>query len=83
MDISLGGFMIESSVPLEICDMIECSIQINGNAFMDCEATVAWKTKIEATESVWKMGFLLHVPENRWSEYESTFEAAFPSDKTI
>jgi hypothetical protein len=82
-DISLGGLMIESSIPPEICDTIECSIQINGNAFMDCKTTVAWKTENKATPPVWKMVFLLQVPENRQSEYEVATGAAFPFDETI
>ncbi len=79
-DISLGGLMIESSVPLEICDTIKCSVQINGDAFMDCEATVAWKTENKAAPPIWKMGFLLQVPENRRNDYEAALEAAFPSN---
>jgi len=62
-DISLDGLVIESSIPPEICDTIECSIQINGDAFMDCKATVAWKTENKATPAVWEMVFLLQVPE--------------------
>lgn len=80
-DISLGGLLIESSVPLKVCDTIECSIQIAGNTFMGCEATVAWKTEIGATPSVWQMGFLLRVPENRRNDYKTAIEAAFPSDE--
>ena len=82
-DISLGGLMIESSVPLEVCDTIECSIQIGSDAFMDCEATVAWKTGNEAAPSVWQMGFLLRVPENRRNDYEAAIEAAFPSEEKV
>lgn len=82
-DISLGGLMIESSVPLEICDTIECSIHIDGIAFNSCEATVAWKTENQTTPPVWQMGFLLRVPENRRNDYESAIEAAFPSSEAV
>ncbi|MBT3352457.1 MAG: PilZ domain-containing protein [Nitrospinaceae bacterium] len=81
-DISFGGLMIESSIPLEVCTTIPCSIQINGNTFMDCEATVAWISENKTTPPVWKIGFLLRVPENRRNEYEDTIEEAFPSYET-
>ena len=41
-DVSAGGFKVLVTKEPQLNESIECSIQISGEVFDDCEAVIAW-----------------------------------------
>ncbi len=60
-DVSAGGFKVLVTKEPQLNELIECSIQISGEVYDDCEAMIAWVRDNE--DETWYAGIsveLLH-----------------------
>ena len=70
VDVSLGGFQIVVSECPAVEDLFDCSVEIKGKLFEECQGRVARVIENEADLPTWYIGMSLQPPEDQRIDYE-------------
>lgn len=70
-DVSVGGFKIMLVEKHQEGTRVDCSIQLSGKSFDNCQAHIAWLRENSDPPGTWFAGFELETLDGKQGEFES------------
>ncbi len=74
VDISLGGYRVVVSERPAVGDSFDCSVEVQGKLFEECQGRVVRVIKNEADPPTWSVGMTLQPPKFRRIDYEEAMK---------